>query len=83
MPKKKTIPDYRKILRGDTEYYRTRITDADGKRVDIYGKSCEEVYEKVQAAQKTIAEAIFRRENPTVADYSSACSFSYFAAIRE
>ena len=82
MPKKKIIPDYHKILRGDTEYYRTRITDADGKRVDIYGKSCEEVYEKVQAAQKTIAEAIFRRENPTVADYCKKWLLMKSATVR-
>ena len=69
MPKKKEIPQYSKIIKGGTEYYRTRITDCDGKQVDIYGKSCEEVYDKVQEAKKVIAEAKFRKNNPTVKEY--------------
>lgn len=69
MPKKKEIPQYSKVVKGGIEYYRTRITDADGKRVDIYGKTCEEVYEKVQKAKRIIEEAKFRKNNPTVKEY--------------
>ena len=46
-----------------------RILDADGKQVDIYGKTCEEVYDKAQAASRAVAEAIFRKNNPTVREY--------------
>ena len=67
--KKKEIPQYGKVRRGDTEYYRTRIQDADGKRVNIYGKTCEEVYEKAQEAKRIVADAQFRRDNPTVKEY--------------
>lgn len=51
------------------QYYRTRITDADGKRVAIYGLTREELYDRVEDAQKKIAEVVFHRENPTVEEY--------------
>ena len=69
MAKKKIIPEYSKIMKNGSEYYRTRILDADGKQVDIYGKTCEEVYDKVQAASRAIADASFRKNNPTVREY--------------
>ena len=40
-------------------YYRTRITDADGKRVAIYGLTREELYDRMEDAQKKIAEVVF------------------------
>lgn len=51
------------------EYYRTRIVDSDGKRVAIYAKTPEELYEKVQNAKQKIKQIAFRKENPTVAEY--------------
>ena len=51
------------------QYYRTQITDADGKRVAIYGLTREELYDRVEDAQKKIAEVVFHRENPTVEEY--------------
>ncbi len=67
--KKETIPQYGTVRRKGIQYYRTRITDADGKRVDLYAETCEELYEKEQAARRMVEEAIFRRKNPTVAEY--------------
>lgn len=67
--RKRVIPDYKRVTANGLEYYRTRITDADGKRVAIYGKTPEELYEKVEEAKRQIAEAKFHRENPTVAEY--------------
>lgn len=61
MAKKKVIPEYGKVKKNGTEYYRTRILDADGKPVDIYGKTCEEVYDRAQAASRAIADAISAR----------------------
>ena len=69
MAKKKAIPEYTKVEKNGNEYYRTRIRDVDGKQVDIYGKTKEEVYDKVQVASKTIADAVFRKNNPTVREY--------------
>lgn len=67
--KKKLIPEYGTVLRRGKLYYRTRIQDADGTRIPLYAQTPEELYEKVQQAEKEIAEATFRRENPTVDEY--------------
>ena len=67
--KKKSIPQYGTVLLRGEEVYRTRIVDADGKRVALYGKTCEELYEKVLEAEKQIVEATFRRCTPTVKEY--------------
>lgn len=45
-------------------YYRTRIVDADGKRVSLRAKSPEELETKKAEALRQIAEATFRLENP-------------------
>ena len=35
------LPEYGTVMMKGVQYYRTRITDADGKRVAIYGlKNC-------------------------------------------
>lgn len=47
----------------------TRILDADGKQVSLYGTTCEELYDKEQEARRQVAEIIFHREHPTVAEY--------------
>ena len=67
--KKQTIPEYGTVTVKGVEYYRTRIYDSDGKRVTLYGKTREELYEKVQEAKQQIEEMKFRRLTPTVADY--------------
>lgn len=67
--KKGQIPEYGTVVRKGIRYYRTRITDADGKRVDLYAETCEELYQKEQEARRQVEEAIFRKEHPTVAEY--------------
>lgn len=67
--KKEHIPKYSSTVKKGVLYYRTRITDADGKRVDLYATSCEELYRKETDAKRIIEELKFRRENPTVAEY--------------
>lgn len=57
------LPEYGTVMMKGVQYYRTRITDADGKRVAIYGLTREELYDRVEDAQKKIAEAVFHREN--------------------
>ena len=56
-------------MRERNQYYRTRITDADGKRVDLYAETSEELYEKELEARRQVEEAVFRRKHPTVAEY--------------
>ena len=63
------LPEYGTVMMKGVQYYRTRITDADGKRVAIYGLTREELYDRVENAQKKIAEVVFHRENPTVEEY--------------
>ena len=53
MAKKKTqIPKYGTITLKGIQYYRTRITDADGKELSLYAATCEELYEKQLEARK-------------------------------
>ena len=69
MAKKKAIPQYGSVMRKGIPYYRTRIMDADGKQVSLYASTCEELYEKEMEARRQVEEIIYRRQNPTVADY--------------
>lgn len=70
MAKKKTeIPQYGTVMRSGVQYYRTRIQDADGKQACLYAETCEELYQKEQEAHRQVVETIFRRKNPTVAEY--------------
>ena len=67
--KKECIPQYGTVMRKGNPYYRTRITDADGKQVSLYAVTCEELYHKELEARRQVEEIIFRRKNPTVAEY--------------
>lgn len=80
--KKKQIPAYRTVIHNGIEYFRTRVEDADGKRVALYGKTPEELYEKVEEAKRQIGEAAFRRVTPTVAEYCERWLLMQSAHIR-
>ena len=67
--KRKRIPRYSKVQVNGYEYYKTDIEDADGKRIILYGKTREEVYDKEMAALEQIDSATFRRNSPTVAEF--------------
>ena len=67
--KKSDIPQYGTVMRSGVQYFRTRVTDADGKQVSLYATTCEELYKKEKEARQQIEDIIFRRENPTVAEY--------------
>lgn len=68
--KPKVLPDYTTCVQHGYTYYRSRIVNADGKRVSIQAKTKEELYIKIQKAEQQISEDIFRRENPTVQEYA-------------
>ena len=80
--KKKQIPEYGTVTLNGVEYYRTRIEDADGKRVALYGKTPEELYEKVIDAKQQIKDCKFRRATPTVAEYCERWLLMQSAHIR-
>lgn len=67
--KKEQVPRYGTVMQKGIRYYRTRILDADGKQVSLYAVSREELYQKELEARRQVEEIIFRRENPTVAEY--------------
>ena len=67
--KKQNIPSYGTVEISGVTYFRTRITDADVKRVPIYASICEELYKKEQDARQQVQDILFRKQNPTVEDY--------------
>lgn len=67
--KKPKIPEYGTVILSGVEYYRTRVKDADGKTVALYALTKEELYQKEMDIRRQIADTIFHRENPTVAEY--------------
>ncbi len=70
MAKKKiVVPKYGTITLKGTEYYRTRIMDADGKQVSLYATTCEDLYKKELEARRQVEEIIFHRQHPTVEEY--------------
>lgn len=80
--KRKYVPEYGSVTINGIEQYRTRIKDADGKRVALYAPTREELYEKVLEAEREIEQARFRVENPTVAEYCERWLFMQSAHIR-
>ena len=44
--KKELIPQYGTATINGIQYYRTRITDSDGKQVLLYGLTREELFKK-------------------------------------
>lgn len=80
--KKKQIPAYGTVILNGIEYFRTRVEDADGKRVALYAKTPEELYEKVEEAKRQIEEAAFRRATPTVAEYCERWLLMQSAHVR-
>ena len=63
-------------------YYRTRIEDADGKRVALYGRTREELYDKVLEAREQIEDNTFRRSSPTVKEYCEKWLLLQSAQVR-
>ncbi len=83
MARKRMIPNYGTVMMNGTQYYRTRIIDADGKRVALYAKTREELYEKVEDAQRQIEGCCFRKKNPTVKEYAEKWLLMQSAQVRE
>lgn len=83
MARRKTIiPEYGSVTINGIEQYRTRIKDADGKRVALYAPTREELHAKVQEAERQIEAARFRVANPTVAEYCEKWLLMQSAHIR-
>ena len=66
---KRRIPRYGTVQINGHTYYRTNVTDADGNRISLYGKTREELYDKELEALEQIDSSAFRRKSPTVEEY--------------
>ena len=80
--KRYEIPQYGTVIMAGKEYYRTRIEDADGKRVALYGRTREELYDKVLEAREQIEDNTFRRSSPTVKEYCEKWLLLQSAQVR-
>ena len=69
MAVKKRIPKYSMVEINGSRYYKTYVEDADGKRVILYGKTREELYEKEIKALDNAHRLLPHRASPTVAEY--------------
>lgn len=67
--RRKRIPRYGRVTINGYKYYRTDVEDIDGKRIILYAKTREELYDKEMEALEKIDNATFRRESPTVKEY--------------
>ena len=76
--KKKEIPKYGTVVLKGVEYYRTRIGDADGRRVALYARTPEELLEKVEEAQRQIEDAVFHRLWPSIVSVGSPCNLQEY-----
>lgn len=79
MPRQKK-PQYEYVEK--LQRYRKRIKDTDGKYVALYGKTPEELTEKVEEAEAMIEDGRYRAENPTVREYFEKWLQMHAAHIR-
>ena len=69
MASKRRIPRYGTVEINGNKYYKTYVEDSNGKRVILYGKTREELYDKELNALDQIDSAVSHRKAPTVAEY--------------
>lgn len=67
--KRKQIPRYGTVEIKGHIYFRTTVTDTDGKRFSLYAKTREELYDKEIEALEQSDTASFQKKSPTVAEY--------------
>ena len=67
--KRRRIPRYGTVEINGHTYYKTHVTDSDGKQIALYGKTREELYDKELEALEQIDNAAFRRKSPLVEEY--------------
>ena len=67
--KKEISTEYKSVIHNGHEYFRTRIKDADGKRVAIYASTQKELHKKVKEAKRQVDDMLFSKFNPTVKEY--------------
>ena len=69
------------VVNGHT-YFRTRVTDENGKLVSIYAKTEGDLLRKREEAIRKIDEAKYRKSRPTVAEYSEKWLVMHSARVQ-
>lgn len=67
---------------GGKDYFRTRMRDDDGRRITLYGRTREELYEKAVDVQRQLDNHSFRRSSPTVEEYCEKWLLMQSAHVR-
>ena len=67
--KRNRIPKYGTVEINGHIYYRTTVTDDEGNRISLYGKTRVELYDKEMKVWEQIENDKFCRSSPTVSDY--------------
>ncbi len=79
---RKRIPRYSTVEIGGNMYYRTFVEDSAGKRIALYGKTREELYDKELNALDQIDSHVMVRKSPTVAEYCEKWLIMQSAHVR-
>ncbi len=80
--KRKRLPRYSTVDIGGNQYYRTFVENAEGKRVALYGKTREELYDKELNFLDRIDSVTFQRNSPTVKEYCEKWLLKQSAHVR-
>ena len=81
-PRRRMLPDYGTVSMKGTQYYRNRVTDQQGRRVSLYARTREELYQKEQEAIQQIENKTYRCSTPTVEEYCEKWLLMQSAQIR-
>ncbi len=80
--KRKRLPRYSTVEINGVMYYRTFVEGADGKKIALYGKTREELYDKEMDALERIDNYIMVRKSPTVEEYCEKWLLMQSANVR-
>ena len=81
--RKRLIPNYGSVMIRGQFYYKTTVTKIDGKRVILYGKTREELYDKELEAYEKLDQTTFWRKSPTVEEYCEKWLLMQSATVRK
>lgn len=81
--RKKAMPEFGTVMMHGVEYYRTRITDQDGNRVAVYGRTPKELEAKIEDIREQIRNNTFCKASPTVKEYCEKWLLMQSANIRQ
>ncbi len=81
--RRRRLPRYKTVTIDGRVYYRTFYEDADGKRVALYGKTPQELYDKETEALENVYSRAISKKSPKLADYCEKWLIMQSARVRE